>query len=86
MIDLAKCACNDLSVETLEYPEITIPEQGLKKLKLLDFLSFMINMHCKVLLSCSDKLSWNFMRLHACSDKLMELQLSSLVNSGNSIP
>ena len=35
MMALAKCASNDLSVEVLEYPEITIPEQGLKKLKLL---------------------------------------------------
>ena len=35
---LAKCAINDdLSVELLEYPEITIPEQGLKKFNLLDF-------------------------------------------------
>ena len=37
MMALAMCASNDLSVEILEYPEITIPEQGLKKLKLLDF-------------------------------------------------
>ena len=27
---LAMCAINDFSVEVLEYPEITTPEQGLK--------------------------------------------------------
>ena len=31
MMALAKCFINDLSVEVLEYPEITIPEQGLKR-------------------------------------------------------
>ena len=30
MMSLAKCVINDLSVQVLEYPEITIPEQGLK--------------------------------------------------------
>ena len=30
MMALAKCVINELSVEVLEYPEITTPEQGLK--------------------------------------------------------
>ena len=30
MLALAKRFINDLSVKVLEYPEITIPEQGLK--------------------------------------------------------
>ena len=33
MMALAKSVINDLSVEVLEYPEITIPEQGLKKIE-----------------------------------------------------
>ena len=33
MMALAKCASNDLSVLVLEYPEIIIPEQGLKKIE-----------------------------------------------------
>ena len=31
-MSLAKCVIKDLSVEVLEYPEITNPEQALKKL------------------------------------------------------
>ena len=31
MIAFAKFVINDLSVKVLEYPEITIPEQGLGK-------------------------------------------------------
>ena len=67
MLALAKCVINDLSVEVLEYPEITIPEQGLKKLNSQYFLHFIINNHCKVLVSRSDKLSWKLMCLYACS-------------------
>ena len=33
MMALAKCASNDLSVKVLEYPEMIIPEQGLKKIE-----------------------------------------------------
>ena len=36
MIAFAKLVINDLSAEVLEYPEITIPEQGLKRKKLID--------------------------------------------------
>ena len=39
MMALAKCASNDLSVLVLEYPEIIIPEQGLKKLNSGYFLA-----------------------------------------------
>ena len=42
MMVLSKYVINDLSVDLLEYPEITIPEQGLKKLNSLNFF-FMIN-------------------------------------------
>ena len=31
MMALAKCVINELSVEVLEYPDITNPEQGLKR-------------------------------------------------------
>ena len=31
-MSLAKCVSNDLSVKVLEYPEITMPEQALKKI------------------------------------------------------
>ena len=31
MMSLAKCVFKDLSVEVLEYPDITMPEQGLKR-------------------------------------------------------
>ena len=33
MMALAKCDSNDLSVKVLEYPEMIIPEQGLKKIE-----------------------------------------------------
>ena len=36
MIAFAKLVSNDLSVKVLEYPEITIPDQGLKRKKICE--------------------------------------------------
>ena len=58
MMALAKCASNDLSVLVLEYPEIIIPEQGLKKLNWTRI--FML--HDEQALQSSSELVWQIVR------------------------
>ena len=41
MMALAKCVIKDLSVKLLEYPEMAIPEQGLKRNYSQQFLCFL---------------------------------------------
>ena len=73
-MSLTKCPINDLSVKVLEYPEMTIPEQGLqtKEIDTQDFLCYMQNEtkqpHARRgVWSCDSLATLNFLFCHAQS-------------------
>ncbi len=75
MIAFAKFVINDVSVNVLEYPEITIPEQELKKKKINDKTTWCYDTHNETkqphtkrwVISCDGFATLNFFFSHAQS-------------------